>query len=50
MQLYQQLGEELSHQPGVKSVSFQFIVPLSHRALDRTLLCAGWKPSQVQHE
>jgi predicted permease len=31
MRVYQQLGEELSHQPGVKSVSFQFIVPLSHR-------------------
>ena len=30
MQLYQQLGEELSRQPGVKGVSFQFIVPLSH--------------------
>ena len=31
MRLYQQLGEGLSHQPGVKSQSFQFIVPLSHR-------------------
>jgi predicted permease len=31
MRVYQQLGEGLSHQPGVKSVSFQFIVPLSHR-------------------
>ena len=31
MQVYRQLGEGLSHQPGVKSVSFQFIVPLSHR-------------------
>jgi len=30
MRLYQQLGEGLSQQPGVKSVSFQFIVPLSH--------------------
>jgi len=30
MRLYQQLGEGLSRQPGVKSVSFQFIVPLSH--------------------
>jgi predicted permease len=28
---YQQLGEGLSHQPGVESVSFQFVVPLSHR-------------------
>ncbi len=31
MRIYQQLGEGLSHQPGVKSVSFEFIVPLSHR-------------------
>ena len=31
MRQYQQLGEGLSRQPGVKSVSFQFIVPLSHR-------------------
>jgi predicted permease len=28
---YQQLGEGLTHQPGVESVSFQFVVPLSHR-------------------
>jgi predicted permease len=28
---YQQFGEGLSHQPGVESVSFQFVVPLSHR-------------------
>ena len=31
MRLYQQLGDGLSHQPGVKKVSFEFIVPLSHR-------------------
>jgi predicted permease len=31
MQIYQQLGDGLSHQPGVKGASFQFIVPLSHR-------------------
>jgi predicted permease len=31
MRRYQELGEGLSRQPGVKSVSFQFIVPLSHR-------------------
>jgi predicted permease len=31
MRLYQQLGDGLSHQPGVKSVSFEYIVPLSHR-------------------
>jgi predicted permease len=31
MRVYQQLSEGLSHQPGVKNVSFEFIVPLSHR-------------------
>ena len=30
MRQYQELGEGLRRQPGVKSVSFQFIVPLSH--------------------
>jgi predicted permease len=30
MRQYQELGEGLSRQPGVKGVSFQFIVPLSH--------------------
>jgi predicted permease len=29
--LYRQLGEGLRRQPGVKDVSFEFIVPLSHR-------------------
>ncbi len=31
MRLYQELGDGLSRQPGIKGVSFQFIVPLSHR-------------------
>ena len=31
MRVYQQLDEGLSHQPGVKSVSWEFIVPLSRR-------------------
>jgi predicted permease len=31
MQLYQQIGDGLSQQPGVKNSSFEFIVPLSHR-------------------
>jgi len=31
MRLYQEIGEGLSHQPGVENVSFEFIVPLSHR-------------------
>ncbi|MGA2047320.1 MAG: ABC transporter permease [Terracidiphilus sp.] len=46
MRVYQQLGEGLNHQPGVKSVSFEFIVPLSHR---------GWNayysaPAGGQHQ
>ena len=41
MQLYQQLGEGLSHQPGVKDVSFQFIVPLSHRGWNDGYAAAG---------
>jgi predicted permease len=31
LQLYRELGDALSHQPGVKTASFEFIVPLSHR-------------------
>jgi len=31
IQLYQRIGDNLRHQPGVKNVSFEFIVPLSHR-------------------
>jgi predicted permease len=31
MELYRQIGEGLKTQPGVKDVSFQFIVPVSHR-------------------
>lgn len=31
MELYRQFGEGLKTQPGVKDVSFQFIVPVSHR-------------------
>ena len=41
MRLYQQLGTGLSHQPGVKSVSFEFIVPLSHRGWNATYSVPG---------
>lgn len=41
MQLYRQLGDGLSHQPGVKDVSFQFIVPLSHRGWNDGYAAAG---------
>ena len=41
MRLYQQLGDGLSHQPGVKSVSFESIVPLSHRGWNASYLVPG---------
>ncbi len=42
MQLYQQIGDALSHQPGVKNASFEFIIPLSHRGWnDRYMTPAG---------
>jgi predicted permease len=47
MRLYQQLGEGLSHQPGVKSVSFQFIVPLAHRGWNGRYGAPGGKRSVI---
>jgi predicted permease len=47
MQLYQQLGEELSHQPAVRSVSFQFIVPLSHRHWTGLYSAPGESPHRL---
>jgi putative ABC transport system permease protein len=44
MQVYQQIGEDLSHQPGVKDVSFEFIVPLSHRGWNGRYSAPGGKP------
>jgi predicted permease len=41
MQIYQQLGEGLRQQPGVKNVSFQFIVPLSGRGWNGTYSTPG---------
>jgi len=41
MQIYQQLGEGLRHQQGVKGVSFQFIVPLSHRGWNSSFSAPG---------
>ena len=41
MQIYQQLGEGLRQQPGVKDVSFQFIVPLSGRGWNATYSTQG---------
>ncbi|MGC2401446.1 MAG: ABC transporter permease [Acidobacteriaceae bacterium] len=41
MRLYQALGEGLSQQPGVRNVSFQFIVPLTHRTWDNEYAAPG---------
>jgi len=44
MQLYHQIGDELNHQPGVRNVSFEFIVPLSHRGWNGRFASPGHKP------
>jgi predicted permease len=47
MRIYQQLDEGLSHQPGVKSVSFQFVVPLSHRHWTGLYSAPGGSPHRL---
>jgi predicted permease len=47
MRVYQQLGEGLSHQPGVESVSFQFVVPLSHRHWTGLYSAPGGSPRRL---
>lgn len=44
MRQYQQLSEGISRQPGVRSVSFQFIVPLSHLAWNGRYAAPGADP------
>ena len=44
MRQYQQLGEGLSRQPGVKKVSFEFIVPLSHLGWNGRYGAPGARP------
>jgi predicted permease len=44
MRQYQQLAEGLSRQPGVKNVSFEFIVPLSHRGWNGRYGAPGARP------
>jgi len=41
MELYRQIGEGLKTQPGVKDVSFQYIVPVSHRGWNDHFASAG---------
>jgi predicted permease len=47
MQIYQQIGDSLSHQPGVKSISFEFIVPLSHRGWNGRYSSPGGNPQLI---
>ncbi|HEX6770528.1 MAG TPA: ABC transporter permease [Acidobacteriaceae bacterium] len=44
MQVYRQLGEGLQRQPGVKDVSFQSQVPLSHRGWNGLYAASGKEP------
>jgi predicted permease len=47
MRVYQELGDGLSHQPGVKNVSFEFIVPLSRRGWNGNYSAPGGNPSLI---
>jgi predicted permease len=47
MRVYRQLGEGLSRQPGVESVSFQFIVPLSHLGWTGKYAAPSAPPQQI---
>jgi predicted permease len=47
MRLYQELGEGLRRQPGVKHVSFQFIVPLAHRGWNGRYGAPGAAPQLI---
>jgi predicted permease len=47
MSQYQQLAEGLNRQPGVKNVSFEFIVPLSHRGWNGRYGAPGAQPQLI---
>ena len=47
MRLYQQIDEEIGHLPGVKNVSLEFIVPLSHRGWNSRVNAPGDKPKLI---
>lgn len=47
MRVYRELGEGLSRQPGVKNVSFQFVVPLSHRGWNDDYSAQGGTPRLI---
>ena len=44
MRVYQQLSDRLRSQPGVKGVSFEFIVPLSNRGWNGDFVAQGKSP------
>ena len=46
VQLYQQIGEALSHQPGVKSSSFALMIPLTGAGWDQSFAASD----RVKHE
>jgi predicted permease len=46
-QFYQQLGDGLSHQPGVTSVSFARMVPFTHYVWDEEYSVAGGKGQSI---
>lgn len=49
IQFYRQVGEELKRQSGVKSVSWQLVVPLSHMTWDQNFYVQGGKEEDI-HE
>jgi predicted permease len=49
MQFYRQVGEELKRQPGVKAVSWEWIVPMAHMTWDESFYAPGGKEEDI-HE
>ncbi|MDR3749982.1 MAG: ABC transporter permease, partial [Terracidiphilus sp.] len=47
MRLYHELGDGLSRQPGVKSVSFAVIVPLTHSIWDEDFSVSAGKTTEI---
>jgi predicted permease len=47
MRVYQQIGEGISHQPGVESSSFEFIVPVSGLGWNARYVAPGSKPESL---
>jgi predicted permease len=47
LEFYRRIGDGLSHQPGVKSVSFANIVPFSHMVWDDNLSLPSGKPENI---